>query len=72
MGCQVFAQGLVWDSSGDSTLSGNYYFREVIYSTSAGDAYTLYGTISFSGSGAYSMTATEVDVGQGGLSTAGP
>jgi len=68
-GCQVFGQGLVWDSSGDSTLNGNYYFREVVYSTSAGDAYTLYGTISFSGSGAYSMTATDVDVGQGGLST---
>jgi uncharacterized protein (TIGR03437 family) len=46
-------------------LTGNYYFREVIYSTSGGDAYTLFGTISFTGTGSYTMTATENDVGQG-------
>jgi uncharacterized protein (TIGR03437 family) len=64
-GCQVFAQGLVMDSSGDSMLSGNYYFREVIYDSSGGDAYTLFGTISFTGTGSYTMTATENDIGQG-------
>jgi len=64
-GCQVFAQGLVMDSSGDSMLSGNYYFREVIYDSSGGDAYTLFGTISFTGTGSYTMTATDNDIGQG-------
>jgi len=65
LGIRIFGQGLVWDSSGDSLLSGNYYFREVIYDSSGGDAYTLYGPISFSGTGSYTMNATEIDVGQG-------
>src|SRR5580700_5212596 len=65
-GCQAaFAQALAWDSSGDSMLSGNYYFREVIYDSAGGDAYTLYGTISFTGTGSYTMSATEIDVGEG-------
>jgi uncharacterized protein (TIGR03437 family) len=46
-------------------LTGNYYFREVIYDSSAGDAYTLFGTISFTGTGSYTVTATENDIGQG-------
>jgi uncharacterized protein (TIGR03437 family) len=61
----MFGQGLVWDSSGNSMLSGNYYFREVIYDSSGGDAYTLYGTVSFTGTGSYTMSATEIDVVQG-------
>lgn len=65
MTSQVFAQALAWDSSGDSMLSGNYYFREVIYDSSGGDAYTLYGSISFTGTGSYTMNLTEIDVGQG-------
>jgi len=64
-GGQAFAQGLLWDSSGDSMLSGNYYFREVIYDSSAGDAYTIYGGITFTGTGSYTISATEIDVGQG-------
>src|SRR5580658_5780821 len=64
-GGQAFSQGLVWDSSGDSTLSGNYYFREVIYDSAGGDAYTLYGNIVFTGTGSYTASFTEIDVGQG-------
>jgi uncharacterized protein (TIGR03437 family) len=49
-------------------LNGNYYFRQVIYPlSSAGngslsEAYALYGIISFSGTGTYSMNATLLDV----------
>jgi uncharacterized protein (TIGR03437 family) len=68
-GSQIFGQGLVWDSSGDGLLSGTYYFREVIWSISAGDEYALYGTIAFTGSGSYTINGTYLDVGEGGLST---
>jgi uncharacterized protein (TIGR03437 family) len=68
-GSHVFAQGLVWDSSGDSLLNGNYYFREVTYASSAGDAYTIYGTITFNGSGSYTGNITYIDVGEGEGST---
>jgi len=70
-GWQVFGQGLVFDSSGNSMLNGTYYFREVIWSldVSSPDAYALYGTITFSGSGTYTVNATEFDYGQGGTST---
>ena len=67
-GCQVFAQGLVWDSSGNSTLQGTYYFREAIWALNAStpDAYALFGTISFSGTGTYSITSsTYLDYEQG-------
>ena len=67
-GSQVFAQGLVWDSSGNSQLSGTYYFREAIWSldSSTTDAYALFGTITFSGTGSYSVTsATYLDYEQG-------
>jgi uncharacterized protein (TIGR03437 family) len=70
-GWQVFGQGLVFDSSGNSTLNGTYYFREVIWSLSVSspDAYALYGTITFDGNGNYTVQATEFDYGQGGAST---
>ncbi|MCU1337513.1 MAG: hypothetical protein JWO19_3094 [Bryobacterales bacterium] len=60
----------VWDNSGNSKLSGVYYFREVFYIV--GDQYgdiaravALYGSINFSGSGTYSLTATAVDSSAG-------
>src|SRR5579863_9277791 len=76
MGCQVFAQGLVWDSSGNSMLSGTYYFREAIWALNSSnpDAYALFGTITFSGTGTYTIAnATYLDYEQGSqpLSTSG-
>jgi uncharacterized protein (TIGR03437 family) len=55
-----------WDTSGNNLLNGTYYFREVFYviGDSYGDlnqAITLYGTVSFNGSGAYTMSATDYD-----------
>jgi len=71
-GWQAFGQsGLAFDNSGDSMLNGTYYFREVIWSldSSSADALALYGTITFSGSGTYTINATEFDYNQGGTST---
>jgi len=59
-----------WDTSGNGTLNGTYYFRHVLYQLSnAGtgalyDEVSLYGTMTFSGNapGTYTMTASEVDV----------
>ena len=60
---QAFGQGLVFDNSGNSMLNGTYYFREVIWAldSSTPDAYALYGTITFTGSGTYTVNATEFD-----------
>jgi uncharacterized protein (TIGR03437 family) len=56
-GWQAAAQ--TWDTSGNGMLNGTYYFREVIYVTSSTGALSrgisLYGNISFNGSGAYSI-----------------
>lgn len=71
-GFQAFGQsGLVFDSSGNSMLTGTYYFREVIWALNAStpDALALYGTITFSGSGTYTISATEFDYDQGGTSS---
>ena len=50
----------VWDSSGNSQLNGNYYFRQVLYQAdAAGNAsgfYALFGNIAFNGAGAYSIS----------------
>jgi uncharacterized protein (TIGR03437 family) len=66
-GWQAFGQGLVFDSSGNSMLNGTYYFREVIWSldSSSPDAYALFGTIAFTGSGTYAVNATYLDYSQG-------
>ena len=59
-GWQAAAQ--TWDASGNGMLNGTYYFREVIYVTSSTGALSrgisLYGNISFNGSGAYSISCT--------------
>ena len=49
-------------------LNGTYYFREVVWQldSSSGDALALYGTITFSGTGTYTLNATEFDYTQGG------
>ncbi len=70
-GSQVFAQGLVWDSSGNSQLNGTFYFRDVIWQATAAsggalsEAAALYGNIVFNGAGAYTITAQLADLGQG-------
>ena len=71
---QAFGQGLVFDNSGNSMLNGTYYFREVIWAldSSTADAYALYGTITFSGSGTYTVSATEFDYNQGGSGPVSP
>jgi uncharacterized protein (TIGR03437 family) len=67
------AQTPTWDTSGNGMLNGTYYFRHVLYQLSnAGtgalyDTVSLYGTIAFSGTGTYSMSASMVDFGAGQL-----
>lgn len=60
---QATAQTL--DSSGDGMLSGTYYFRQVAYyynaSTEASDLTSIYGTITFNGSGSYSLSGSVCD-----------
>lgn len=41
-----------WDNTGNKKLNGNYYFREV--TTTSSDAYSIYGTITFT-DGTYSI-----------------
>ena len=67
------AQTTGWDTSGNGMLNGTYYFREVVYlfsnsgDGSLADAASLYGTITFSGTGAYTMAASLVDLAQNSL-----
>ncbi|HWD97779.1 MAG TPA: hypothetical protein VG345_02020 [Bryobacteraceae bacterium] len=53
----VMAQGPAWDSSGNSLLKGNYYFRQVMYGNSAS---ALYGGISFDGNGNWTIGGGQV------------
>src|SRR5580704_1599686 len=65
-GSQVFAQGLTWDSSGDGMLNGTYYFRQAAWIGSSSAGYALFGSITFSGTGTYTMnTPTYVQAGSG-------
>jgi len=52
----------VWDNTGNKLLNGNYYFREVTFTSN--DAYAIYGTISFS-SGTYNVNATAIQASTG-------
>jgi hypothetical protein len=69
----LFAQTSTWDTSGNGMLNGQYYFRHVLYvlsSTGDGslyDALSVYGTVTFNGTGAYSMNATLLDGRSGQL-----
>lgn len=73
--------GLSWhleaqslDNSGDSMLSGTYYFRQVLYSSDTSgdfvDAASVYGNLTFDGQGHYSMTGSVCDYNNGCTSTA--
>ena len=67
------AQTASWDTSGNGMLNGKYYFRQGVYQLSSSgtgslyDAVSLYGTITFSGTGAYTMSATVADARTGQL-----
>jgi hypothetical protein len=50
-----------WDTSGNSMLTGTYYFRQVYYvigdtSGDLSEAVSIYGNVSFDGNGNYSIT----------------
>jgi len=64
------APAQTWDTSGNGLLKGTYYFRQVIclvyYDNGELEEGTvLYGTITFSGSGTYTGSATVVDSSEG-------
>jgi hypothetical protein len=72
-GWQAAAQ--TWDSSGNNMLNGTYYFREVIYligsdTGTLSRAITLYNTITFNGSGSYSINCALYDSEYGSLTCA--
>jgi uncharacterized protein (TIGR03437 family) len=74
LGAQAFGQSLTWDTSGNGSLSGTYYFREVLYTfgSTGGGQYAVFGNITFSGTGTYTITtASAVEVGAGS-GTVGP
>jgi uncharacterized protein (TIGR03437 family) len=57
-----------WDSSGNGMLSGQYYIRQVLWQIGdnagdLGDAASVYGVITFSGTGTYSFTGQSMDPG---------
>jgi uncharacterized protein (TIGR03437 family) len=50
-----------WDNTGNSLLNGMYYFRQVVYLAAdqngdLSEAIAIYGNITFSGNGTYSIT----------------
>ena len=77
MAAGLGAQTSTWDTSGNGMLNGTYYFRHVTFEiSSAGtgslyDAFAIYGTVNFSGTGTYAMsyTGSEGRTGQAGSST---
>ena len=64
MAAGLIAQTPTWDTSGNGMLNGTYYFRHVTYQLSnAGDGtlyytFALYGTVTFNGTGTYTMSVT--------------
>lgn len=55
-----------FDSSGDGTLNGTYYFRQVLYDAQSGDSMSLVGNIDFDGQGNYTLNnATILDAATG-------
>ena len=59
--CCVGLSAQSWDTTGNALLNGNYYFREVFFTSSA--AVSLYGNIVFSGSGTYTINAVGYQCG---------
>ena len=66
----VPASAQVWDFTGNGLLNGTYVFREAIYvagtdGTTLNRAIVDYGTITFNGSGKYTLSASEIDTSAG-------
>ncbi len=72
-GVGLSAQTPTWDTSGNGMLNGTYYFRHVLYQLGSpvngalSDAVSLYGSVTFSGTGTYTASATMVDLAQQSL-----
>src|SRR5579871_756870 len=56
-----------FDNSGNKLLSGSYYFREVVYNLNTNFFAVAYGSITFNGSGSFSISALEGDTNNGQL-----
>jgi uncharacterized protein (TIGR03437 family) len=75
MATGLFAQTANWDTSGNGMLNGQYYFRHVLYvlsnagDGSLSDALSVYGTVTFNGTGTYSMNATVLDAANGSINS---
>lgn len=66
--CAWRSFGQAFDSSGDGKLNGAYYFRQVFYFSQTGDAINVQGTITFNGSGGYTVTnASLLDTASGSV-----
>ena len=69
----AFAAAPTWDNSGNSQLSGQYYFREVLYLADASGNTSrwiaLYGNITFNGAtpGTYTLSNASVQDSGGGF-----
>ncbi|HLJ17908.1 MAG TPA: IPT/TIG domain-containing protein [Bryobacteraceae bacterium] len=64
------AAAQVWDNTGNSKLNGQYYFREVFFTST--DAVAVYGGMSFGGNGTYNINATALDCNQQSCSGPSP
>jgi uncharacterized protein (TIGR03437 family) len=64
------AAAQVWDTSGNGKLNGNYYFREVIYTSS--DSIALYGGMTFAGDGTYTIDAASLECDESSCSGPNP
>jgi uncharacterized protein (TIGR03437 family) len=65
----AFAAGPAWDSSGNSQLNGVYNFRQVLYisngSGTIGQQIAYFGSITFNGSGAYTLSSSNTQLNTG-------
>lgn len=60
----VAVDSVVWENLGNGLLSGTYNFREVMWRKNADlRRIAIYGTLTFDGSGGYSLTAQVMDSG---------
>ena len=75
MAAGLGAQTPTWDTSGNGMLNGTYYFRHVTYEISNAntgalyDAFALYNTVKFSGTGTYTMAYNGSELGNGQYGT---
>jgi uncharacterized protein (TIGR03437 family) len=63
-----------WDTSGNGLLNGQYYIRQVLWqigdnSGDLGDAASVYGVITFSGTGTYTFSGQSMDAANSSTAT---